>query len=214
MGETQGILEQVESQAYDSLADKLDALSKTYNNSDEQKKSELRDMVITDYLSSENKKTYGIYICGALELNEAAPKLMQVLKDSSETKQDLEAAMLALGDIKHAPAYSLIEKYVGSEHNHQALIALSNIDFQRTASYILDEVKHRSRLTMECIFTDALKRYGVKTALKNLTYLKNENPGCKRIILDAFNASLKVLELPAEKISRLIEKAEKALHVL
>ena len=199
------ILEKVDSRKYISLADKLAELEKIYCSSDEQSKAELRRAVINDYLCSE-KANYGIHICGALRLKEAAPNLMSLLEDSTP-KQDIEAAILALGDIGHEPAYFLIERYV-SEHNHQALIALSNIDFQRTVPYINQLIGENSFfLTLECIFADMLERYGAETTLENLRYLKTDNPEKRRFILGALQSGAG--GLPEAK--KLLENVGKAL---
>ncbi len=218
-----GILERVDSRTYDSLADKLEALSGTFRNSDIPSKEEAITIITQEYLSSEEKRNYGIHACGKLGLKEFAPKLMQFLGDSLP-ERDIEATILALGDLEHEPAYSALETYVRTEQNHQALIALSNIDFEKTAKYLNEQIdanvknrynpkeedgaKNKLLLTTECIFTDMLDKYGVETTLENLTYLKTQNPEKRKFILDALKNSIKVSE---QEIGSLLEKAEKVL---
>jgi len=194
------ILGKVKSGNYDSLADKLESLSTLYHDSGIPDQIDLQIEIIEKYLSSDENRNYGIHICGKLKLEEAAPKLMQIL-DKDIPSQDLEAAILALGDIKYEPAYSKLEKYVGFSYNHQALISLSNIDFKKTASYLNEQIdknvadgykpvnedgtKNELLLTMECVLSDMIKNYCNPDILENLKYFKTDNPEKKKFLVDA-----------------------------
>jgi hypothetical protein len=148
-------------------------------------REELSDFVNDSIARGES---IGVIIAGVARLESAGPAMASRLRHPN---LPIETSVLiaALGDIRYKPAYEDIVPYVGTPQRHGALIALAQLEFDRTASYVAEQVRcavgemeasppvaaggqtyeHPLMVTLDVIIGDSIEAVGVEQTAERLS---------------------------------------------
>jgi len=99
-------------------------------------------------------------LAGAFNCSEVGDDLQDLLC-GDQTSVERTYTLLSLGDMHHNPSYDAVQEFVGTEYEHEALIAMAQIDGKRTAPLIRERLGTDGfRRTFDCVLIDVIESEG------------------------------------------------------
>ncbi len=148
-------------------------------------------------------------VAAEVGLTSIAPKIAEKLTRAT-TSADQIYFMLALSDLGHVEAVPDIEKRVGTEFNHQALIALARLDVERATSYLHDQAREYVagnplqsqpfEMTLKVVFLECLEDQGLDAAREVYSVICGIDEAVKEAITPAFRKAAAEAEQDGRKM--------------
>ncbi len=111
--------------------------------------------------------------------------------------------ILDMGDNRFIQAYKVLRPYIGTNLEHQALIAMARIDYRSTLDILVSLLRRdlgNSRMegyvkALSCIFGDRLDDFGEEEFLADLKYFSPLDNLTKNTFVCAINDCLKLIDI-------------------
>jgi len=114
-------------------ADVLDSFTRSYAFSSEQAEEGIRSLL------KDGNVVHAVQLAGAMHCAVVAPDLADLL-GKPQTHTERVYTILAVGDLEYAEAYCRVSSFLGTEYERQAMIALAELDLDRTIPLICERV--------------------------------------------------------------------------
>lgn len=167
--------------SFDSFADKAHHLKQVYCSLSNKEKRIFEDKVINMIKSDKYiNNLYGLRLSTEISLKEALPLVIEKLDDEDSSIKSF--SIIAVGKLGNEKQhYKLLKKYITSCYENYALIAMSNLNYEKTNLIInkkLNNVARKERYDydfenlLSSIFAQRIEKKGINGFLKEQKHLK------------------------------------------